>query len=204
VCSGRGAHDCPARAYTRSTVTQTQPIPMHSTSRTRSVFLVGFMGAGKTSVGLLLGQRLGWRFVDLDRQIEARVGKTVAVIFREMGETAFREMETEALQKLLHALRDGDPTVIALGGGAFIQPVNRELLESSGARVIYLDAPIDELRRRLGEDDVTRPLFLDAERFRLLYEERQPLYRMAPHRVQTSGKTVIEVAREIESLLGES
>lgn len=199
-----GAHDCPAQAYTRSTVTQTQPIPMHSTNRTRSVFLVGFMGAGKTSVGLLLGQRLGWRFVDLDRQVEARVGKTVANIFRDMGEAAFRQMETEALEKLLHALKDGDPTVIALGGGAFVQPVNRELLESAGARVIYLDAPIDELRRRLGEDDATRPLFIDAERFRLLYEEREPLYRMAPHRVQTAGKTVVEVAREIESLLGES
>lgn len=199
-----GAHDCPAQAYTRSTVTQTQPIPMHSTNRTRSVFLVGFMGAGKTSVGLLLGQRLGWRFVDLDRQVEARVGKTVANIFRDMGEAAFRQMETEALEKLLHALKDGDPTIIALGGGAFIQPANRELLESAGARVIYLDAPIDELRRRLGEDDATRPLFIDAERFRLLYEEREPLYRMAPHRVQTAGKTVVEVAREIESLLGES
>lgn len=185
-------------------MTQTQPIPMHSTNRTRSVFLVGFMGAGKTSVGLLLGQRLGWRFVDLDRQVEARVGKTVANIFRDMGEAAFRQMETEALEKLLHALKDGDPTIIALGGGAFIQPANRELLESAGARVIYLDAPIDELRRRLGEDDATRPLFIDAERFRLLYEEREPLYRMAPHRVQTAGKTVVEVAREIESLLGES
>jgi shikimate kinase len=177
---------------------------MHSTNRTRSVFLVGFMGAGKTSVGMLLGQRLGWRFVDLDRQVEARIGKTVANIFRDLGEAAFRQMETEALQKLLHALKDGDPTVIALGGGAFVQPANRELLESAGARVIYLDAPIDELRRRCGEGDVARPLFADAERFRLLYEEREPIYRIAPHRVQTAGKTVIEVTREIESLLGES
>ena len=168
------------------------------------MFLIGFMGAGKTSVGMMLSQRLGWRFVDLDRQVEARCGRTVANIFREFGETAFRQMETEALQKLLDALNDGDPTVIALGGGAFAQSANRTLLEKAGARVIYLDAPVDELRRRLGEDDATRPLFLNAERFRLLYEERQPLYRMAPHRIQTSGKSVIEVAREIESLLGES
>jgi shikimate kinase len=167
------------------------------------VFLVGFMGAGKTSVGQLLAERLGWRFVDLDRQIEARAGRTVANIFRELGESTFRQLETEALQKLLHALRDGDPTVIALGGGAFVQPGNRELLESSGARVIYLDAPIDELRRRLGDDDPARPLFVDVERFHLLYQEREPLYRMAPHRVQTAGKTIVEVAREIETLLGE-
>ncbi len=162
------------------------------------------MGAGKTSVGITLSQRLGWRFVDLDRQIEARAGRTIANIFREFGEVAFRQMETEALSKLLDALHDGDPTIVALGGGAFVQPANRSLLEAAGVRVIYLDAPLDELRRRLGEDDSSRPLFADAERFRLLYEQRQPHYRMAPHRVQTSGKTVVEVAREIESLLGES
>jgi shikimate kinase len=161
------------------------------------------MGAGKTSVGMLLGQRLGWRFVDMDRQIEARVGRTIANIFRELGERAFRQMETEALEKLLHALDDGDPTVVALGGGAFAQENNRSLLEASGVPVIYLDAPLDELRKRLGEDDATRPLFADAELFRLLYEQRQPLYRMASHRIQTSGKTVVEVAREIESLLGD-
>ncbi len=167
------------------------------------MFLVGFMGAGKTSVGIMLGQRLGWRFVDLDRQVEARAGRTVANIFRDLGEDAFRQMETETLAILLHALRDGDPTVVALGGGAFTLPVNRSLLEAAGAFVIYLDAPVDELRKRLGEDDASRPLFLDAERFRLLYEQRQPLYRMAQYRVQTSGKTVAEVAREIESMLGE-
>ena len=162
------------------------------------------MGAGKTSVGMTLSQRLGWRFVDLDRQIEARAGRTIANIFRELGEEAFRQMETDALTRLLDALHDGDPTIVALGGGAFVYPANRSLLEAAGVRVIYLDAPLDELRRRLGEDDASRPLFADADRFRLLYEQRQPHYRMAPHRVQTSGKTVIEIAREIESLLGES
>ena len=194
----------PRRPLPRRTVIQTQPIRSRQTHRARAVFLIGFMGAGKTSVGLALSQRLGWRFVDLDRQVEARVGRTVANIFSELGEPAFREMETDALAKLLHALHDGDPTVVALGGGAFIQPANRSLLESAAVCVIYLDAPLDELRRRLGEDDSSRPLFADAERLRLLYEQRQPHYRMAPHRVQTSGKTIIEVAREIESLLGES
>lgn len=183
---------------------QTQPIRSRNTHRTRAVFLIGFMGAGKTSVGIALAQRLGWRFVDLDRQIEARCGRTVANIFRESGEAGFRQLETEALAKLLDALHDGDPTIVALGGGAFVQPANRSLLEAAGVRVIYLDAPLDELRRRLGEDDPSRPLFADAEHFRLLYEQRQPHYRMAPHRVQTAGKSVVEVAREIESLLGES
>jgi len=185
-------------------VIQTQPIRSRHAHHARAVFLIGFMGVGKTSVGMALSQRLGWRFVDLDRQIEARAGRTIANIFRELGEENFREMETEALSKLLDALHDGDPTIVALGGGAFVQPANRTLLETAGVRVIYLDAPLDELRRRLGEADSSRPLFADAERFRLLYEQRQPHYRMAPHRIQTFGKTIIEVAREIESLLGES
>lgn len=183
---------------------QTQPIRSRQAHRARAVVLIGFMGAGKTSVGMTLSQRLGWRFVDLDRQIEARCGRTVATIFRELGEEAFRQMETDALAKLLDALHDGDPTIVALGGGAFVQTANRSLLESAGVRVIYLDAPLDELRRRLGEDDHTRPLFAGAERFRLLYEQRQQHYRLAPHRVQTAGKSIVEVAREIESLLGES
>jgi shikimate kinase len=191
-------------AATRRTVIQTQPIRGRHTQRARAVFLIGFMGAGKTSVGMALAQRLGWRFVDLDRQIEARCGRTVANIFREHGEEAFRKMETEALSKLLDALHDGDPTVVALGGGAFVQPANRSLLEAASVRVIYLDAPLDELHRRLGQHDPSRPLFADAERFRLLYEQRQPHYRMAPHRIQTAGKSIIDVAREIESLLGES
>lgn len=189
---------------TRRTVTQTRRKPGHTSRGARAVFLVGFMGAGKTTVGLTLSQRLGWRFVDLDRQIEARAGKTIAAIFQELGEPAFRQMETEALAKLLHALDDGDPSVIALGGGAFAQPANQSMLADCGARVVFLDAPSDELRRRLGQSDRSRPLFADAERFQLLYEERQHQYRRAPYRIQTSGKTVAEVALEIECLLGES
>lgn len=183
-------------------MTQSQAAPISHSGRIRAVFLVGFMGAGKSSVGRLLSERLGWRFVDLDRQIEARAGNTVACIFEYAGEHAFRKLETEALDRLLHALADGDPTVVALGGGAFAQPQNVELLKQCAAPVVFLDAPLDELRRRIGEDDA-RPLFADAERFRQLYEERQLHYRRAAHRIQTDGKSIAEVAREVELLLGE-
>lgn len=175
---------------------------MSHTSKTRAVFLVGFMGAGKSTVGRVLSERLGWRFVDLDRQIEARANKTVAEIFRVFGEPAFREMETEALRRLLHAMSDGDPTVVALGGGAFAQDTNVDMLEKAAAHVVFLDAPLDELRRRIGEDG-RRPLLADAEHFRQLYEERQSHYRRASHRIQTDGKTIADVAREIEFLLEE-
>lgn len=183
-------------------MTHRQSVPMSHPGKARAVFLVGYMGAGKSSVGQLLSQRLGWRFVDLDTQIEARSGMSVTEIFQQSGEPAFRALETEALQKLLKAMSDGDPTVVALGGGAFAQKTNFELLGSAAAYVIFLDAPLDELRRRIGEDD-RRPLFADAERFRQLYEERQMHYRRATYRVQTGGKTVADVAREIEFLIGE-
>ncbi len=160
------------------------------------------MGAGKSSVGQFLGERLGWRFVDLDRQIEAQAGVSVAEIFKTSGEAAFRKLEAEALVQLLQEMRHDTRTVVALGGGAFAQSANIELLEKAAVYVVFLDAPLDELRRRIGEDD-ERPLFADAERFRQLYEERQVQYRRASYRIQTDGKSVAEVAREIESLLGE-
>jgi len=160
------------------------------------------MGAGKTSVGRILSERLGWRFIDLDREIEARCNKSIAEIFQLEGESGFRLREAEALRSLLVTLPEAAPTIVALGGGAFTQAANLELLDSVAAEVIFLDAPVDELQRRIGEDD-TRPLSVDAERFRQLYEERYALYRRAPHRIQTDGKTVLEVAREIESLLRE-
>ena len=160
------------------------------------------MGAGKTSVGRILSERLGWRFIDLDREIEARCNKSIAEIFQLEGESGFRLREAEALRSLLVTLPEAAPTIVALGGGAFTQAANLELLDSVAAKVVFLDAPVDELQRRIGEDD-TRPLSVDAERFRQLYEERHALYRRAPHRIQTDGKTVLEVAREIESLLRE-
>lgn len=156
------------------------------------------MGAGKSSVGQELCRRLGWRFVDLDSRIEAEAGKSVSEIFQAEGESRFRELETACLKKLIEKL--SDPTVVALGGGAFAQPANIALLENVAAQVIFLDAPVDELRRRIGED-VNRPLFADAERFRQLYDARQQHYRRAACRIQTDGKSVAEVAREIEFLV---
>src|SRR5579864_2179824 len=92
------------------------------------IFLVGFMGAGKTSVGRLLADQLGWEFVDLDAVIEAREGLSVPQIFREHGERGFREREHVALRGVLAELNRNTAAVIALGGGAFVQPENFELL----------------------------------------------------------------------------
>jgi len=96
----------------------------------RAVFLLGFMGAGKTSVGQALARRLGWGFVDLDQQIERRAGRTIAEIFAGSGEDAFRRIETAVLRELLAKLGHGSPLVVALGGGTPVREENAALLAS--------------------------------------------------------------------------
>jgi shikimate kinase len=139
--------------------------------------LVGFMGAGKSTLGRLLAQRLGWRFCDLDQRIEAAAGLSISAIFAQQGEPAYRELEH---LELLQALREtaGRPTVLALGGGTVVLPQNREALQTSGGCSVFLDVPIGELMLRCA-GMTNRPLFRDAESFRALYEFRLPFYRLA-------------------------
>jgi shikimate kinase len=167
----------------------------------RAVFLVGFMGAGKTSVGRSLGQRLGWSFEDLDDRIQVRAGRSIAEIFRDSGEAEFRRLENTALHELLDELSTG-PRVVALGGGAFAQPENAALLERAEVHVIFLDGPADELFRRCEKEQRARPLLRDAKRFRELYEERKPSYLKASFQIETNGKNVDSIAAEVACKLG--
>ncbi|HET9182669.1 MAG TPA: shikimate kinase [Candidatus Angelobacter sp.] len=169
---------------------------------TRRVFLIGFMGAGKTSVGRVLAARLGWSFCDLDDVIERRERKTVAEIFATAGEAGFRRVEGDALRELLQDASRSHDLVVALGGGTFAQPANRALLKNSGAVTVLLEAPLEELRRRCGVDKTVRPLARDAERFAELFELRRASYRLASHTVNTMGKTVKDISAEIEMILG--
>jgi shikimate kinase len=167
-----------------------------SEAQNRVVFLVGFMGAGKTSVGRILAAQLGWEFVDLDELIEQREGRAVAEIFRDSGEPAFRDAETSALSDLLADLA-GSPKIVALGGGAFVQPRNAQLLTASGVPVVFLDASVEELRRRCEPAAGTRPLFQDEAQFRRLYESRREAYLNADVRVETAGRSLDAVAEEV-------
>jgi shikimate kinase len=167
----------------------------------RAVFLVGFMGAGKTSVGRSLSRRLGWIFEDLDDRIQTRTGRSIAELFRDLGEGEFRRLETAALRELLNELSRG-PRVVALGGGAFAQSENAGLIESTGARVIFLDGPADELFRRCEQEQRTRPLLQDANQFRELYERRRSSYLKAWCRIDTTGKDVDGVAAEVVCRIG--
>jgi len=173
----------------------------------RALFLVGFMGSGKTSVGQELARRLNWDFVDLDARIESCEGRAIPQIFQESGEPAFRLAESSALADLLNesaSHQSSHHRVVALGGGAFIQPTNRELLRRWPT--VFLEAPASELWQRSQSDSVERPLRGDPEQFARLYAERLPFYREATVIIETTGKPLAAICVEIESALqlGES
>jgi len=164
----------------------------------RAVFLVGFMASGKSCVGQELARRLNWDFVDLDARIESREKQTVPEIFRERGEPGFRLAETSALRDLL-TVSLTHHTVVALGGGAFVQETNRQLLRHWPS--IFLEAPASELWQRSLADGIERPLRGDPDQFARLYAERLPFYRQATVTIVTSGKDPASLCAEIERSL---
>jgi shikimate kinase len=175
-------------------------------SRSAGIFLVGFMGAGKSSVGRALGQKLNWVFEDLDDRIVHREKRTVAEIFRESGEPAFRKAERAALKQVLTELQGGAARIVALGGGAFAQKSNAALLKNSGLQTVFLDGPVEELWHRCCEQaDKTgteRPLLKSSEQFRRLYETRRKSYLAASLTVDTANRTIDAIAGEIAEKLG--
>jgi shikimate kinase len=168
----------------------------------RAVFLVGFMGAGKTRVGGALSEYVGWAFEDLDDRIQKREGRTVAEIFASSGEAAFRKSELAALRELLAELQSGPPLIVALGGGAFVGQEAAALLEQSDVVTVFLDAPAEELWQRCGADPVDRPLRREEAEFRQLYATRRPRYLMARMRVDTASRTIDAIVHEIADRLG--
>lgn len=164
----------------------------------RIVVLVGFMGAGKSTVGRELARVLNWSFYDLDGLVESRTGKTVAALFSEQGEPAYRKLEAQSLTEIFQKLED-EPAVVALGGGAFVQEPIRQIIRDYSASVVYLDVGLEEAFRRCAAAPGFRPLLSDREQATLLYEERLPFYRTADLEVRTDGKTPTAVAQEIAS-----
>jgi shikimate kinase len=165
------------------------------------VFLVGFMGAGKTSVGLVLSRHLGWEFQDVDDLIESRTGQTIDQIFRERGEANFRAAEREAVRAVLNGA-ESRSCVLALGGGAFAETETASLLTESGYPIIFLDAPVEELWRRCSQHGTDRPLHRDFGQFSALYQSRHACYLRAALRVETEGKAIETIAVEVAERLG--
>jgi shikimate kinase len=148
---------------------------------TPGIYIVGFMGAGKSMVGRLLAHKLGWSFFDLDHEIEAAEKTSISEIFETRGEAEFRHIETAMLRQHVSAIEQGRPAVVALGGGAFAQEANRNLLANSGI-TIWLDCPFEVVLRRVAQAS-HRPLARDPERFAALYQQRLVSYRLADIRI---------------------
>jgi len=172
-------------------------LALRITMGVRAVFLTGFMGSGKSSVGRELARRLHWDFVDLDARIEMREGKSIAEIFSGHGEPGFRIAETAALLELTRSLQRD--SVVALGGGAFTQNENLELLQAWPS--VFLQATVDDLWRQSADEDAIRPLRKDREQFARLYAERLPFYRQATLIVDTTGKDLVAICARIEAAL---
>jgi len=139
----------------------------------QSIFLVGPMGVGKTTIGRQLAKLLDYEFIDSDHEIEAKTGASIAWIFDVEGETGFRQRETAMIDDLTQRSR----VVLATGGGAVINPDNRRLLKQRGI-VVYLKASINELLKRTAHDK-SRPLLQTAnpkEKLTALVQEREPWY----------------------------
>lgn len=167
----------------------------------RCVVLLGFMGAGKTTVGRALATLLQCDFYDLDDVIERREYKSVAEIFASSGEAEFRRMESATLSELLQDRSPENDLVIALGGGAFVQKQNRAMLDEAAAITVLLEAPLEELRRRCNRESKVRPLAQQQARFNELFTARQAHYALAQFKVQTLNKPVEQITAEIERLL---
>jgi shikimate kinase len=166
--------------------------------RTPGIYLVGFMGCGKTTVGRLFAEEIGWRFADLDDDIEAEQKCSISELFDRLGEEEFRRIESEAIWKRIQLIRRGMPTVLALGGGAFTREKNIEMLIENGVTV-WLDTAFEVVRSRVASSS-HRPLARDPERFAMLYSQRRPFYERAEYRVHVPSDDSKKAAAELIAL----
>lgn len=166
--------------------------------RTPGIFLVGFMGSGKSTVGRALADELGWEFADLDEDIEQREGTPITEIFDTRGEAAFRQAETEALKERVRSVERGKPCVIALGGGAFLSDANFEMVSNNGVS-IWLDCPYSTVERRLAGYQ-HRPLARDPEKLRELFAVRRAGYERADYCIPVDNDDAAATAAKILAL----
>ena len=153
--------------------------------RTPGLFIVGFMGSGKSTVGRALARHLGWRFADLDEDIESQAQMAVPEIFEKFGEEHFRRIEVEALHRRIGDVSRGVPWVIAVGGGCFAQSENMDLIQNHGVS-IWLDATLEMVKSRIAGSS-HRPLARDPKRLEELYNERRGAYEKADYRVPVTA-----------------
>lgn len=158
------------------------------------IVLTGFMGSGKTTVGPMIAQRLGWKFIDVDDIIEAESGASIAEIFAREGEAAFRNREHATITRL--AAMDG--LVLALGGGAIEREETRHLfLGTPGTFLVHLEVALETTLARCGGTEYTRPVLADYSNLAARYQRRLPLYRMAHVSIVVDALTPSQVAAAV-------
>ncbi len=143
-----------------------------------------------------MARELGCSFIDLDAVVEESAGQPAAAIFGTEGEQRFRQLESEALDQVLSTGTERR-VVVALGGGTYAQPENRDRIARSGALVVFLEVELDEAMRRVGHFAGKRPLAANREAFAKLFEERRPAYEQAHVRTDTTNKPITAIAKEL-------
>jgi shikimate kinase len=166
--------------------------------RTPGIYLVGFMGSGKTTIGRMYAEEIGWRFADLDDDIEAQQRSSISQLFEQVGEEEFRRIESDAIWRRIHLIRRGMPTVLSLGGGAFTRQHNVEMLTENGITV-WIDVDFEVVRRRVA-GATHRPLARDPVLFERLYYERRALYEQAEVHVHVPGENSRAAVDELLAL----
>jgi shikimate kinase len=159
--------------------------------REPNLYLLGFMGAGKTTIGPILAEKLETQFYDLDSLIEDAEKKTIRQIFEIYGENYFRQKETELLIPLTRLRR----VVVALGGGTFVQETNRALIRTTGIS-IWLNTPLEIIQRRI-QDPLSRPLFRSPVEMETLFQQRLSYYRLADIEIPAGDEPVECIAERI-------
>jgi len=158
------------------------------------IVLTGFMGSGKTTVGPMIAQRLGWKFIDVDDVIEAESGDPIAQIFARDGEAAFRNREHATIARLAGT----DALVLALGGGAIEREETRRLLlNTPGTLLVHLEIALETTLARCSGTESTRPVLADPANLAARYQRRLPLYRMAHVSIVVDALTPSQVAAAV-------
>jgi shikimate kinase len=166
--------------------------------QTPGIYLVGFMGSGKSTVGKVLSDELGWNYYDLDQVVEKAAGASVQEIFDTRGEAEFRKLETAALRKYVNVIKTGHPHVLSLGGGTITIPENFDLAINHGV-IVWLDTPLEVIERRIAAE-THRPLARDPERMRQLFYERRDIYAKCDYHIETGEDEPLAIVYKILGL----
>jgi len=151
----------------------------------QQIVIIGFMACGKTEVARVVAKQLNLKMVDLDEEITSVEGRSPAELIRGEGERTFRDIETASLQRVLER---HDASVIAVGGGAWIQPANRQLLAARNATIVWLDTPFDICWSRIESSSEDRPLGTTKEQASELFKQRYPIYELASVRIAVTAE----------------